>query len=43
MSLGSAEFTGETRQNERVLERLIEDAQLMNKRISALGLPLDTI
>jgi len=45
MSLGSAAavHTGETRQNERVLGRLIADAQDMNKKIEDIGLPMDAI
>ena len=45
MSLGSAAavHTGETRQNERVLGRLIADAQDVTKRIEEIGLPMEAI
>lgn len=45
MSLGSAstQLVKETRQNERVIERLLADAADMNKKLDDLGLPLEAI
>lgn len=45
MSLGSesTQFQGETPQNERVLERLVNDNKDMNIKLERLGMPLETI
>jgi hypothetical protein len=45
MSLGSesTQFVSETPQNIRVLERLIDDNNDMNKKLEKMGLPLESI
>jgi hypothetical protein len=45
MSLGSEStwFVGETPQNKRVLEKLVDDNKDMNKKLERLGMPLDII
>ena len=45
LSLGSesTQLVKETKQNERVIERLLADAADMNRKLDELGLPLDVI
>ena len=45
MSLGSEtmQFQEESRQNLRVIDKLIDDARLMNKQLQSVGMPLDQI
>lgn len=45
MSLGSesTQFQAETPQNKRVLERLVDDNNDMNKKLERLGIALETV
>jgi hypothetical protein len=45
LSLGSesTQLVKETKQNERIIEKLLSDAADMNKKLDDLGLPLDVI